>query len=185
MCPAYPQTLDGSRPGGTPARANAYPVSPRDPGHPSTPSWPPRSATMTQASLSAVPPKRTLSRSAPWSWRLLLKPSAPEFSNLGFVKDKVGSSRLQPRDFYWPASSLPELIDLVSFWLQARGLMQSLPGNSDHMWRLPWESKRFTSEHLRGVFSDTLASLNVRPPPGRKWTLHCVTIPLIIPETCI
>ena len=77
-------------------------------------------------------------------------------------------------DFYWPASSLPELIDLVDFWLQARGLMQSLPGNSDHMWRLPWESKRFTSEHLRGVFSDTLASLNVRPPPGRKWTLHCV-----------
>ena len=65
MCPAYPQTLDGSRPGGTPARANAYSVSSRDPEHPFTPSWPPRSATMTQESLSAVPPKRTLSRSAP------------------------------------------------------------------------------------------------------------------------
>lgn len=91
-----------------------------------------------------------------------------------FAKDKVGSTRLQPRDFFWPASSLPELIDLVDFWLKARGLMESLPGNSDHMWRLPWEPKRFTTEHLRSVFSNTLSSLNVHPPAGRKWTLHCV-----------
>ena len=91
-----------------------------------------------------------------------------------FVKDKTGSTRLLPRDFFWPQQSLPELIALVKFWLDLRTLFVSMPGYSKHMWRLPWESSRFTAESLRKVFAKTLASLGVFPPPGRKYTLHCV-----------
>ena len=42
------------------------------------------------------------------------------------------------------------------------------------MWRLPWEKPGFTTSRLQTVLADTLSSLNRRPPPGRKWTLHCI-----------
>ena len=47
-----------------------------------------------------------------------------------FVKDKTGSTRLLPRDFFWPQQSLPELIALVKFWLDLRTLFVSMPGYS-------------------------------------------------------
>ena len=37
-----------------------------------------------------------------------------------------------------------------------------------------WERSGFTTSRLRDIFADTLSSLNRRPPPGRKWTLHCI-----------
>ena len=42
------------------------------------------------------------------------------------------------------------------------------------MWRLPWESKKFTSSRLTRIFSQTLVFLGVSAPAGRYWTLHCV-----------
>ena len=64
--------------------------------------------------------------------------------------------------------------DAVAFWLRLRSLMRALPGACALMWRLPWEPAGFSTSRLRTVFANTLGSLNRCPPPGRKWSLHCI-----------
>ena len=64
----------------------------------------------------------------------------------------------------------------VAFWPRLRSLLRLLPGACERMsmWRLPWEKSGFSTSRLRNILSDTLTRLNRRPPPGRKWTLHCI-----------
>ena len=72
--------------------------------------------------------------------------------------------------------SCPDLLCAVAFWLRLRSLLRLLPGACERMsmWRLPWEKSGFSTSRLRNILSDTLTRLNRRPPPGRKWTLHCI-----------
>ena len=72
------------------------------------------------------------------------------------------------------ARSCPALLELLSHWLKFRRLCESLPHDSPRMWRLPWESKKFTATRLTKIFSQTLAFLGASAPVGRYWTLHCV-----------
>ena len=96
--------------------------------------------------------------------------------DLHFAHRKVKglSSRVEASDYLWPADSCPDLLRALSFWLTLRSRMRLHPGGCEHMWRLPWEKSGFTTSRLRTIFADTLSSLNRRPPPGRKWTLHCI-----------
>ena len=89
-------------------------------------------------------------------------------------KAKGLSGRVEAADWLWPADSCPDLLRALTFWLRLRSLLRLLPGACERMWRLPWEKPGFTTSRLRTVLADTLSSLNRRPPPGRKWTLHCI-----------
>lgn len=91
-----------------------------------------------------------------------------------FRKVKGRGGKLLADDYLWPAHSCPALLELLSYWLKFRRLCESLPHDSPRMWRLPWESKKFTSSRLTKIFSQTLVSLGVSAPVGRYWTLHCV-----------
>ena len=84
------------------------------------------------------------------------------------------SGRVEASDWLWPADSCPDLLHAVAFWLRLRSLMRALPGACALMWRLPWEPAGFSTSRLRTVFANTLGSLNRCPPPGRKWSLHCI-----------
>ena len=42
------------------------------------------------------------------------------------------------------------------------------------MWRLPWESRKFSKTRLTRIFAEVVGSLGLKPPKGRYWTLHCV-----------
>ena len=96
--------------------------------------------------------------------------------DLHFAHRKVKglSGRVEASDYLWPADSCPDLLRALSFWLTLRSRMRLHPDGCEHMWRLPWEKSGFTTSRLRTIFADTLSSLNRRPPPGRKWTLHCI-----------
>jgi hypothetical protein len=89
-------------------------------------------------------------------------------------KAKGLSGRVDASDWLWPADSCPDLLRAVAFWLRLRSLMRVLPGACALMWRLPWERAGFSTSRLRTVFANTLSSLNRCPPPGRKWSLHCI-----------
>ena len=78
----------------------------------------------------------------------------------------------QPDDYVWPARSCPDLLELMAVWLRFRTLCSALPHDSSHMWRLPWESRKFTRTRLTKIFALVVVSLGLEPPKGRYWTLH-------------
>ena len=91
-----------------------------------------------------------------------------------FRKVKGRGGHLLPDDYVWPAHSCPDLLELVAVWLRFRSLCSALPRDSPHMWRLPWESRKFSKARLTKIFAEVVGSLGLKPPKGRYWTLHCV-----------
>ena len=91
-----------------------------------------------------------------------------------FRKVKGRGGHLLPDDYVWPAHSCPDLLELVAVWLRFRSLCSALPRDSPHMWRLPWESRKFSKTRLTKIFAEVVDSLGLKPPKGRYWTLHCV-----------
>ena len=64
----------------------------------------------------------------------------------------------------------------LSSTLKTKEVKKSGRYHDERMWRLPREKSGFSTSRLRTILSDTLTSFNRRPPPGRKWTLHCIRV---------
>ena len=87
-------------------------------------------------------------------------------------KEKTSRSAAAPKQWIWPASSCPDLLCAVSWWLEMRRAVGV--DVSSKMWQLPWEFGNFDRDALVSMFSRCLLSLGSAPPAGFRWTLHCV-----------
>ena len=67
--------------------------------------------------------------------------------------------------------SCPDLLRAVEWWLAVR---RGLDSSCREMWRLPWEGSKFGGKQLVEVFRRAVSRLGHSPPPGFRWTLHCV-----------
>ena len=74
--------------------------------------------------------------------------------------------------FQWDAAERPDLTRLVERWLQLRARLQ-FPATCA-MWRLPWETGRWTTTAFQGILTRGLSVTGYSAPPGFKYTTHSV-----------
>ena len=65
----------------------------------------------------------------------------------------------------------PDLIAVLEWYLQIR---RSFDPPDSFLWRLPWETGKWSRESLVKIFQRVLVELGCAPPDGFRWTLHCI-----------